>query len=241
MQAYLINLDRSPERLAEADAQLRAAGVAYVRVPAVDGLALPPRERRRAVNRLRYCLIHADLPNAGTVGCALSHQAVYRRMAEAGVPLAAVFEDDVTVPEPACLREALARIEATDEPAVPTVWRLGRRPGEPGGLPPGLYPVTAASMGTYAYALNLAAAKRLTALNGPPIVTLADDWPRFSRLGVRVWSVRPEPCGHGGESSTISVEPQPRRARWGWYVALWRARRRALHALDWLATRLTGR
>ena len=241
MQAYLINLDRSPERLAEADAQLRAAGVAYARVPAVDGRALTAREHRRAVNRLRYCLIHAGPPNVGTIGCALSHQAVYRRMMAEGVPLAAVFEDDVTVPEPGRLREALARVEATDEPAVPTVWRLERRPGEAEGLPPGLYPATAASMGTYAYALNLAAARRLAVLNGPPIVTLADDWPRFSRLGVRVWSLRPEPCGHGGEESTISVEAKPGRARWGWYAALWRARRRALHALDWLATRLTGR
>ncbi len=241
MQAYLINLDRSPERLAGADAQLRAAGVAYARVPAVDGRALTAREHRRAVNRLRYCLIHAGPPNVGTIGCALSHQAVYRRMMAEGVPLAAVFEDDVTVPEPGRLREALARVEATDEPAVPTVWRLERRPGEAEGLPPGLYPATAASMGTYAYALNLAAARRLAVLNGPPIVTLADDWPRFSRLGVRVWSLRPEPCGHSGKESTISVEAKPGRARWGWYVALWRARRRALHALDWLATRLTGR
>ena len=241
MQAYLINLDRSPERLAEADAQLRAAGVAYARVPAVDGRALTAREHRRAVNRLRYCLIHAGPPNVGTIGCALSHQAVYRRMMAEGVPLAAVFEDDVTVPEPGRLREALARVEATDEPAVPTVWRLERRPGEAEGLPPGLYPATAASMGTYAYALNLAAARRLAVLNGPPIVTLADDWPRFSRLGVRVWSLRPEPCGHGGKESTISVEAKPGRARWGWYVALWRLRRRAFHALDWLATRLTGR
>ncbi len=241
MQAYLINLDRSPGRLAEADAQLRAAGVDYVRVPAVDGLALTPQARRRAVSRLRFCLIHAGPPDAGTVGCALSHQAVYRQMTAGGIPLAAVFEDDVEIPDPARFREALAHIEATDEPAVPTVWRLERRPGEPENLPPGLHPVTAASMGAYAYALNLAAAKRLTALNGPPIVTLADDWPRFSRLGVRVWSVRPEPCGQSGADSTISVAPRPKRARWGWYAALWRARRRALHALDWLATRLTGR
>ena len=44
MKAYLINLDRSPGRLAEADAQLHAAGVSYERVSAIDGRA--PRNRQ---------------------------------------------------------------------------------------------------------------------------------------------------------------------------------------------------
>ena len=241
MKAYLINLARSKERLAAADTQLRAAGVAYERVEAVDGRALSRRERRRLCSAVRFWMIYGARPSAGTIGCALSHQAVYRRMLGAGEPLAAVFEDDVEVLDAAWLREALARIEASDKPVEPTVWRLERWPSEaPEEVGAGFFPSGPNAMGTCAYVLNAAAARRLRFLNGEPILTLADDWPRRMRQGLRVWSVRPEPCRQCGAPSTIGGAA-PRRARWGWYVALWRARRWVTQSLDGVMTWWTGR
>ena len=246
MKAYLINLARSKERLAAADAQLRAAGVAYERVEAVDGRALSRRERRRLCSAVRFWAIQGMWPRREEIGCALSHQAVYRRMLEAGEPLAAVFEDDVEVLDAAWLREALARIEASDKPSEPTVWRLERRPSEPVAAERGFYPLGGATALAGAYVVNAAGARLILRLNRTPIVAVADAWARWARQGLRVWSVRPEPCRQCGAPSTITpIRVRPRRAGWGWYRAVWgvKARLRAwgLLAFDRAMTGLTGR
>ena len=54
MKVFLVNLDKNPERLAAADAQLRKLGVEYERFPAVYGADLPKAEKRQAVNRFRW-------------------------------------------------------------------------------------------------------------------------------------------------------------------------------------------
>ena len=246
MQAYLINLDRSPGRLAEADAQLRAAGQAYARVPAVDGQALTARERGGFGARLRYKLVSHRWPRPTELACALSHQRVYRRMIEAGDARALVFEDDVEIPDPAWFREALARIEADDDPAVPTAWRLDRWPTEPPTPARGLFPaVLGKGDGACAYVLNQPGARLLARLNTPPLA-IADSWSRWARLGLRVRMIRPEPCRQSGAESTIGYDWRPpRRATWGWYVALWNLRQRLWRpvetALDALLIRITGR
>ena len=50
MKAYLINLDRSPERLAHFSAQARRAGLAFERIAAVDGRTLDEAQRARSVS-----------------------------------------------------------------------------------------------------------------------------------------------------------------------------------------------
>ena len=110
MKAYLINLDRSPDRLAEADAQLRAAGVAYERVPAVDGRTLGWAGLRGRVSRFRFFLVHGRLPTPGEVACACSHLEAYRRLLASGEGAALVFEDDAAL-DPDAFR-------AKDDPAA---------------------------------------------------------------------------------------------------------------------------
>ena len=46
--AYLINLDRSPDRLARMQARFDEIGAAFVRIPAVDGKALSDAARKAA-------------------------------------------------------------------------------------------------------------------------------------------------------------------------------------------------
>jgi glycosyl transferase family 25 len=67
------------------DAQLRRLGVAYERIPAVDGTKLARQELDRVARRL----------TAGEIGCILSHQAVWRKIAAADERHAIVLEDDV--------------------------------------------------------------------------------------------------------------------------------------------------
>lgn len=86
--AYVINLDRSPERLEEFMAEARRAGVAVQRFAAIDARTLPD-----PIPGLAY----PDWVRSGHRGlaaCTLSHAAVWRRIAAGDAPWGAVFEDD---------------------------------------------------------------------------------------------------------------------------------------------------
>lgn len=56
-------------------------------IDAVDGAAMPEAERTALLAPGYAC-------HPGVVGCYMSHIAIYRRMAEEGIPLALVLEDD---------------------------------------------------------------------------------------------------------------------------------------------------
>lgn len=88
-EAFVINLDRNPDRLA-AFAK-RNAGVDVVKFTAVDGTTVDRPEM------VRKGLISADLEyGAGTLGCALSHTKLWTRAATENRPLT-IFEDDVAI------------------------------------------------------------------------------------------------------------------------------------------------
>jgi glycosyl transferase family 25 len=96
LKAYLINLDRSADRLAHMHEEFSRAGVDFERIAAVDGAALNPSEMKefrqaRSAARPEGWLL-------GEVGCFLSHMDAWRRIASsAGDEWAAVFEDDIRV------------------------------------------------------------------------------------------------------------------------------------------------
>lgn len=94
LPVWVINLDRSPERLARMDAGLRAQGIGYERLPAIDGKAefdrLLPKVDRAAYERN---MGQALLP--GKVGCYFSHLAAWERLVASGQPMALILEDDV--------------------------------------------------------------------------------------------------------------------------------------------------
>ena len=235
MKAYLINLDRSPGRLAEADAQLRAAGVAYERIPAVDGRALGWTALRRSVSRFRFFLVHGRFPNLGEVACALSHNEVCRRLLASGEPAALVFEDDVVL-DPAAFRRALDLIRPCLDPTRPNLFLLADHEGTPGT---GIVPAGDAHF-SEAYVITAAAARRLLALNAP-VRAAIDAWVHWAARGIAVYKVLPAPCGQRGGSDINPGWRPKRRARWRWYVALWRARLALGQALDRLIWKATGR
>lgn len=94
LDTYLINLDRSPDRLAAMQAQLDQMGLPFARVRGVDGAAdwdslsadidIPRFERNVGRRILK-----------GEIGCYASHMAVWDRIIEADAPVALILEDDV--------------------------------------------------------------------------------------------------------------------------------------------------
>lgn len=93
MKCLVINLDRSPERLARMAFIFARIGVEFERVEAIDGNLLSDREREAANrdNGIREPLTHSE------VACFLSHRKAWMMIAEGAEPYGAVFEDDLVI------------------------------------------------------------------------------------------------------------------------------------------------
>ncbi len=93
LKAYLINLDRSPERLMFMREQFGSLGIKFERLRAVDGSDFD-QEKVEAYAQERP----AAPPEAwsrGAIGAFLSHAAAWQHVASNSAPAAAIFEDDV--------------------------------------------------------------------------------------------------------------------------------------------------
>ncbi len=91
----LINLDRSPERLAAMRQQLAGFGLAFERLPATDGAQTPPavlaEYYSEMLNRRQY---HKRL-TPGEIACYISHLRAWRLIVERNWAYAVVLEDDL--------------------------------------------------------------------------------------------------------------------------------------------------
>lgn len=91
MQVYVINLDRSPDRLAHFQQQADAVGVEFERVSAIDGRVLSQAE----VDAQTDPKFEFKPLNRAEFGLFASHRRVWERLLESTERNAAVFEDDV--------------------------------------------------------------------------------------------------------------------------------------------------
>lgn len=88
MKVFLINLDRSPDRLAHMYAQARAAGIVFERVPGVDG---------RTMTGPFLGNTFAEYLSPGERGCYASHLLCCQLILEQKLPYAMVLEDDAVL------------------------------------------------------------------------------------------------------------------------------------------------
>ena len=237
MTAFLINLDRHPDRLAAAQTRLSQAGVKAVRVPAVDGSALSPADRRAAVARLHALLARGRLYTPGQIGCALSHHAVYRRMIAGNIPAALVFEDDVLLTPgfPASLADLEMFLDANRR----QVFLFSDGTQNP--LAGNGHAFTRAMDGdcSEAYLITLPAARELLRVNSPMVVML-DSWTRFATRG-HIELYRATPATATQDHTFQSVVPVNGRPS-NWFGRfLWNAARLIEKPLDALWFRLTGK
>jgi len=111
---FVINLDRSPERLALMEAQAGALGLGFERVPGIDGTkALPAWVVTQFLGEL------GQAPTAlskGEVGCYASHLRVMSKIIDHRLEAAIVLEDD------ALLDESFARNAERAVRAAPEGW-----------------------------------------------------------------------------------------------------------------------
>jgi len=91
MKSYLINLDRSPDRLQFFAQQANSLGIEFERISAVDGRKMTAAELAEVVSPV----FEFQPLNAGEIGVFMSHREAWKRLVSSGAPQAAVFEDDV--------------------------------------------------------------------------------------------------------------------------------------------------
>lgn len=99
MKLYIINLDRSKDRLEHISKVFKDKNLDFIRVSAVDGRALPEQEFQQltAVRNWPKPLTQTE------VGCFLSHRQCLRLIAEGNDSYGAVFEDDIDLSPNAAL------------------------------------------------------------------------------------------------------------------------------------------
>tara|TARA_R110002049_G_scaffold46487_1_gene135143 strand:- start:89323 stop:90141 length:819 start_codon:yes stop_codon:yes gene_type:complete len=93
MHAYVINLDRSPERLQFVQDQARSYGIEIERVSAVDGRTLSPSQ----LGELSSPDFEFQPLNISEIALFTSQKLAWKKLVESGHPHAAVFEDDVVL------------------------------------------------------------------------------------------------------------------------------------------------
>jgi glycosyl transferase family 25 len=91
--AYVINLDRSPDRLAAVRARFAAVGVDLVRFAGIDA-SRDPDLAARSVDQKRFQAFMRRVAQPGEVGCALSHFALWETLADGDAEMLLVLEDD---------------------------------------------------------------------------------------------------------------------------------------------------
>lgn len=141
LQVFLINLDRSGDRLARCEPILDKLGLPWERVPAVEGKLLDPAYLKQ-INP--HPAPHGEWfrpLTPGEIGCFLSHLRCWQLIVERGLDCALILEDDFNVHED-CTRERLQTLAASAQ--GPHAWDvlkltcLRRNPRRVSSLPGGV-------------------------------------------------------------------------------------------------------
>lgn len=225
-QVFVINLDRDTARLAACGAMLDEAGIAWARIPAVNGRALSPAELAAAYDpkanlaRAKYPLVPPE------IGCYLSHIRVWQAIVDAGLPMAVVLEDDFTLTgDLAGVIAALAEDQGAWDIAKlfsfrPDARLMGAR-DLMGGVRIGFpYRVPSTTLG---YAIRRDAAMRLLQVSTPFFRPIDEDHKFFWEKDLRIALVQPQPLKVGlqdaAEGTVGDVRKRQARADGGGALA----------------------
>lgn len=230
MKAFVINLDKNPERLAFMREQFKKYGLEVERFPAVYGKAMTKEEIARHYAKIRGYIAFQKKMDPPKIAVALSHGLVYREIIDRKLPYALVLEDDVIID--AGFRAALERVEKAIDPSRPQVYAFNDYGIEnAAGLPEEIREVERMWCAD-AYVITQEAARRIRRLNYP-VRTSADSFKRYHRRGgVELYRVFPATVRQDFEQFASENQERPKSA---WYIRL------LLRVLDWMLWCVTGK
>jgi glycosyl transferase, family 25 len=96
-KTFLINLDRSPARLADMTVRLQGVGLPFTRIEAVDGRALSDEQRAAYDSDLALAWFGLTMLD-NELACYHSHLKALRTFVDSGAGYGLILEDDVEVP-----------------------------------------------------------------------------------------------------------------------------------------------
>lgn len=94
--AYLINLERSKERLSFVKPRIDKLNLPLQRIEAVDGYKLSSEEFAKNVDLESYHNFLGQSPKVGIIGCSLSHIKAWQEFLNSNYEFAIIFEDDIS-------------------------------------------------------------------------------------------------------------------------------------------------
>lgn len=202
MRTFIINLKHSLERREKMESQLLKLNIAHEFIEAVDGRKMTEVERNNVTRELNY----AFLP--GEVGCALSHQKIYKKIINENIEAALILEDDVILNSD--LHDILNSVTLSKtKPEILLLSRVNKYYKKP--LKPicGSYNIHKTQQATtaHAYIINQKAAGNLLQ-HLYPVWMVSDKWSLFEDLSLaKIYSTVPFPVRLSEEAnaSTINV------------------------------------
>jgi len=189
MKAFVINLDRNPNRLAFMRGQLDGIGLAFERFPAVSGKDLTEVELKAVFAPMRSLIASKKRLSSAEIGCALSHLGCYREIIRSKESFALILEDDVRL----CDRfgAALSRAQGFLDANRPQVLLFSGYGVEGAESLPEEIRVERSIWCADAYIITQAAAELILKANHP-VITVADSFKRWHRRnGLELYRVLP--------------------------------------------------
>ena len=210
---FVINLDRSADRLANITQTFGQARMPFTRWPAVDGTSVPEPLRRYFSDK--YPL------SPGEMGCYASHIAIWKHMVAHHIGVALICEDDIALPEDfaATLGNILVaaasgweviKLSSSSQRAICPLRSVDQRHR--------LVRYWRIPMFTGAYLLSLVGARKLLAFKGPRHAVDGDMARPWHFANLDVLGVAPAPIVQHRDSSIIAQLGghglAKRRVRW---------------------------
>ncbi len=94
---YVINLDRSPNRLSYMDEQLSQVKMPFVRINAIDGRQIKPQVLQSYQQQSKRSWAHYAILSAGEIGCTLSWHNAWKIISNHKHKACIVLEDDIKI------------------------------------------------------------------------------------------------------------------------------------------------
>ena len=190
MKTFVINLERSTGRKQYMADLLQSVGIDdYEFLKAVDGRSLTQSEVDEVFDtKTSFKRYGRDL-SRGEIGCTLSHFKCYRRIVDNDINCALILEDNISILRDIPLFDELEKFMNTTTPMVVFLsgdfWYYKRKQFK-------MYNLASVfdAVGTYAYAINISAAKLIIENNFKPS-NVADSWSLYRSQGINLKAFYP--------------------------------------------------
>lgn len=167
--------------------QLKELNLSYEFIDAIFGKELSDDERARSVNSFRALMANGRQLSQGEIGCALSHDLIYRKMISEDIPCCVVMEDDVLIDSK--FVQVLEEVESFSDTNKPQVVLFSSE-GVSVKKDHGIERITS-GMFTDCYFISQSAAGMILDANFP-VVNVADRWGVWvKRKGIELYRAWP--------------------------------------------------